>query len=67
MVHLVPEEETRQQQAAFTALLQSLGQASFSEIEQALTEREEVPPETGLSPEVMKALKDRLARQRVPA
>ncbi len=60
----VHEDEIQQQQAAYTALLQSLGQASFDEIERTLPLREKVQPEKGLSPEAIKALKKRIASQR---
>ncbi len=63
-VQPVPEVKADKQQVAYTALLQSLGQASFSEIEKALTERDKVKPEKGLTPEVVKALKNRVARHR---
>ena len=63
-VQPVPEEETRQQQAAFVALLQSLGHTSLAEIEQALAEREQVKPEKGLSVEVIKSVRNRIAQQR---
>jgi hypothetical protein len=66
-VQSVPEEEIRQQQATFTALLQNLGQASHSEIKQALDGRRKVKPEKGLSPETIKVLKNRIARQRPSA
>lgn len=63
-VQAVPAEEVKQQQASFTALLQSLGQASMAEIEQVLAEREMVEPEAGLSPEVMERLRARLRSKR---
>ncbi len=56
----VPEESIEQQQAAFTALLQSLGTATFDEIETLMAEREAVEPETGLTPEVMQKLQQRI-------
>lgn len=64
-VQAVPAEEIKQQRAAFTALLQSLGQASMAEIEQVLAEREVVEPEAGLSPEIMERLHTRLKSKRV--
>ncbi len=63
-VQTVPAEDIKQQRAAFTTLLQSLGQASMTEIEQVLTEREVVEPEAGLSPEVIKRLQTRLKSKR---
>jgi uncharacterized protein YpbB len=66
-VQPVSEEAIRQQQASYSALLQSLGEATFSEIEKALSTRERVKPEKGLRPEVIRALKQRVARQRASA
>ena len=66
-VQPVSGEEATRQQAAYTTLLQSLGRTTFSEIEKALAEREKVKPEKGLTPEVVKALKGRMARQRASA
>jgi hypothetical protein len=63
-VQTVPTEAIKQQRAAFTALLQSLGQASMAEIEQVLAEREVVEPEAGLSPEIMEHLQVRLKSKR---
>lgn len=63
-IQAVPAEEIKQQQASFTALLQSLGQASMAEIEQVLAEREIVEPEAGLSPEIMERLQARLKSKR---
>lgn len=62
-IHAMPEEAVAQQRAAFTALLQSLGQASFEEIEKVMAEREEVEPERGLSPKMVKRLQRRLTGQ----
>ena len=66
-VQAVPEKETSEQQAAYTALLQSLGKASEGEVERALAVREHVKPEKGLSPEVVKAVKNRIHRQQAAA
>ncbi|MCS6909436.1 MAG: type II toxin-antitoxin system HicB family antitoxin [Anaerolineales bacterium] len=63
-VQPVSEEEARRQQTAFAALLQSLGQASFDEIQRTLNRRRRVKPEKGLTPDTLKALKNRIARQR---
>lgn len=46
--------EFEQQEHDFAKLLQSLGQASFEEIEKIMQEREASKPEKGLSPEVVK-------------
>ncbi len=64
-VRAVSENEIAQQRTAFSALLQSLGQASFAEIEQILRERETVTPEAGLTPEVMQQLQNRMAKQQL--
>ncbi|MEW6402723.1 MAG: hypothetical protein AB1649_13055 [Chloroflexota bacterium] len=47
--------------AAYIALLQSLGQASFEEIKEVPDQREEVEPELGLSPGVVEKLQNRIA------
>ena len=65
-VQAVPEPAVAQQRATFTALLQSLGQASFDEIEAVLAEREVVEPEVGLNPEVITSLRERLADKQQP-
>jgi hypothetical protein len=41
-----------------------LGQASFEEIKAVLDEREEVEPETGLTPEVVEKLQNRISAGR---
>lgn len=66
-VQAVPEQAVAQQRASFTALLQSLGQASFDEIEAVLAEREVVEPEAGLNPEVITRLQERIANKRRPS
>ena len=66
-VQAVPEQAVAQQRASFTALLQSLGQASFDEIEAVLAEREVVEPEAGLNPEVIARLQERVANKRQPS
>jgi len=63
-VQVVPEEETRRQQVIYTALLQSLGQASSREVEHTLVERETVEPEKELSHVVERSVRNRIARQR---
>lgn len=50
LVAAAPEGAAAQQRASFTALLESLGQATSEEIETVLAEREEVEPEEGLTP-----------------
>jgi len=61
MVTPIPEEAVQQQREAFAALLESLGQASSAEIRQVLDEREEVAPESGLDPEVVACVRQRIA------
>jgi len=61
------ERDVAQPRAQFAALLQSLGQASYAEIEKTLAEREPVEPESGLPPEVLGGLQKRLAAARQPA
>ena len=61
------EEEVAQQRVQFVALLESLGQVSYTEIEEILAEREAVEPEAGLSPEVVERLQKRLVAERQSA
>jgi hypothetical protein len=62
-IQAVPEQAVVQQQTLFTALLQSLGQASFAEIEAVMSEREDVAPDSGLSPDVVAQLRARIASE----
>jgi len=62
-VQVVPEQAVARQRAAFTALLQGLGQASFDEIEAVMAEREVVEPDPGLNPEAIMHLRERLANK----
>jgi len=55
----IPEEGIDQQQQSFQALLQQLEQASPTEIESTLAEREMIEPEPQLSSEII----DRLQQQ----
>lgn len=59
-VQTMPQESINQQKASFTALLQSLGEASFDEIKGLMDEREEVEPEEGLTPEVIQKLQQKI-------
>ncbi len=63
-VQPVSERAIREQEASYTALLQSLGQASFAEIEELMAEREKVEPEPGLTPEVLEKLQLRIAEKK---
>jgi hypothetical protein len=62
-VQTAPEKAVVEQKAAYAALLQNLGQASFDEIQKALAERETVEPESGLTPETIAAIQHRIAQQ----
>ena len=59
----VPDKEISQQQAQFKKLLKNLGQASTSEIQMVLAEREAVEPEPELTPDVVAHLQKRLKRK----
>lgn len=59
-VQPMPAEETGQQQQAFQALLQELGQASSTQIKSALEQREVAQPEAGLSPEIVARFQERI-------
>ena len=59
-VQPVADKAVREQRAAYSALLQSLGQGTADEIAAALAEREAAEPEEGLSPEVVERLRQRL-------
>ncbi|MGC1378091.1 MAG: hypothetical protein WA821_17815 [Anaerolineales bacterium] len=59
----LPEKAVAEQRAAYTALLQNLGQASFDEIQKAMAERETTQPESGLTPETVDAIQRRISRQ----
>ena len=65
-VQPMPEGQIKEQKAAYSALLQSLGPSTFQEVEKALAGREKAKPEKGLTPEALKALKRRIARQKAP-
>ncbi len=62
-VQTMPEKAVAEQKAAYAALLQNLGQASFDEIQTALAERETIEPESGLTPETVAVIQRRIARQ----
>jgi hypothetical protein len=63
-IQLVPEEELARQFASVEALLQSLGQASFDEIEAVLADRDPVGPEPGLDRERVERLQRHVAQLR---
>ena len=54
------EAAITQQKQSFTALLQELGQASSSEIESILDEREKIEAEEGLNSEAIAHLQQRI-------
>jgi len=59
-IQAIPAAETSQQQQAFEALLQELGQASLAQVESVLAERERVDLEAEVSPEVLTRLQQRI-------
>ena len=60
-VQPIPDSAISQQKKAFTALLQSLGQASFEQIKAVMDEREPVSAERELKPEVVTQMRKRLS------
>ena len=60
-IQAVPEKALAEQRAAYTTLLQTLGQASFDEIQKALDERETVGLDAGLTSDVAEALRQKIA------
>ncbi len=63
-VQEVPDKVIREQRAAYVALLESLGQASFEDIQEILDEREEGEMEPGLNPGVVEKLRERISEAR---
>ncbi len=59
-VQSVPEESIRQQKASFSALLESLGQASFDQIKGLMAERDESKLEAELTPEIIEKLQHQI-------
>jgi uncharacterized protein (DUF1778 family) len=59
-VHEFSEGAVAQQRAAFDALLQNLGQASSEQIEKVMAQRQQTPPERGLSPKIIKRVRRHL-------
>jgi len=60
-VQAMSENMVAEQRAHYRTLLDSLGRASFPEIQRVLNEREHVEPEMGLTPEVVERLRQRIA------
>jgi len=63
-IQSVPEKAIADQRAAYSALLQNLGTASFEKIQKTLDERKSVNPEHGLTPEVIERLKKRIKKKK---
>ncbi len=63
----VAERTVQEQKIAYTALLQSLGTATFAEIEQVMAERESVAPEAGLTAEMVQRLQEQIAQRKAEA
>ena len=61
-VQAVPEKAVAEQRAAYSALLQSLGDTSFEQIRKTLDERETISPEDGLSPSVVERIQQRTSK-----
>lgn len=61
MVTPISEEAVQQQREAFAALLENLGQTSPAEVRRALAEREEAAPESGLDPDLVARVRQRIA------
>ena len=66
-VKATSEQAISQQQAAFEALLQNLGQASPDEIEAVLAEREVVAPEEDLNAKTIARLQQRISDAKLTA
>jgi hypothetical protein len=64
-VQTLPEKVIAQQKTAYAALLQSLGQASFDELNKVMAERDEVEAESGLTPEIVKVMQSRIYQQQM--
>lgn len=62
-VQALSDKVVAEERAAYSALLQTLGRASFDEIQRALAAREAVTPEAGLTPEVMENLRAKMRKK----
>lgn len=65
-VQALPEKAIVEQRAAYSALLQNLGETSFEQIQKTLSERAPARPERGLTPEVVERLKKRIEKNNKP-
>ena len=63
-VRVMPAEEVAEQKAAFDHLLERLGNASLEELDTILDERDEAPPEPGLSQETIQKVNAMIARKK---
>lgn len=63
-VQAVPEKVIAEERAAYSSLLQTLGRTSFAEIERALSAREQTEAESGLTPDVVQSLREKIAAQK---
>ncbi len=62
-LQVVTELKVEQQQQAFQLLKKQLGQASSSEIESVLANREQVEPEVGLSADVVARIQEQITKR----
>ncbi|MCI5217726.1 MAG: toxin-antitoxin system HicB family antitoxin [Candidatus Electrothrix sp. LOE2] len=63
-VQVVPKEDAAKQEASFDALLKQWGRISASEADRILNERDPAKPEEGLTPELIRSLKKRIAQSK---
>ncbi len=59
-VYPVPQADVARQEEDYARLLESLGQATYGEIEVVLAEREPVEPEPGLTPEIVYRVREKM-------
>ena len=60
-LHPVTLEDAARQEEDYARLLESLGQATYGEIEAVMAEREPVEPEPGLTPEIVCRVREKMA------
>lgn len=61
-VHLLPEENVKEQKGRYEALLDRLGRPSLAATEQFLQERDMAEPEEGLSPDMIARVETKIAQ-----
>ncbi len=61
-VQPVDSNAVGEQRAQYQTLLDTLGRASFTDIQQVLDEREPAGPERGLTPEMVARLREKIAQ-----